>query len=64
MKLEIQFTRPMKKVRFLDKVTVHEVGNSPGDRSARDGLQEYRDFQRFKLKLNEILINKLKKINL
>lgn len=61
--LEIQFTRSIKKVRFSNDITIHEVGNSMEDREARDGLQDFRERERFKLKLNDILINKLEKLN-
>lgn len=71
MNPEIQFSKPAKKVRFSHNVTIYEVGNSEEHRSARDGLQDLRDRERFKLRvqhtseiLNKILINKLKKINL
>ena len=71
MNPEIQFSKSVKRVQFSHNVTIYEVENSDEHRSARNGLQDLRDRERFKLRiqhtseiLNEILINKLKKINL
>ena len=68
---KIWLDRTVKKVQFSDKITIYEFGNSEEHRSARNGLQDLRDRERFMLRvqrtgviLEEILINKLKKINL
>lgn len=58
----------MKKVRFSNIVTIYEIDNSSEHQSARDGLQDFRDRQRFQrriknveLILNCILEDKIKK---
>ena len=68
--IQIPTSKTKKTVRFSDIVTIHEVGNSEDHRSARNGLQELRDRERFKrriqytsLLLNNVLVDKLKKIN-
>lgn len=64
----------MKKVRFAETVTVHEVGSSEDDKSNRSGLEWMQaavDRKRFQtrinrvgLTLNDILRKKVKEIKI
>ena len=56
----------MKKVRFSNDITVHEVGNTEEHRSARDGDRERRDRERFQRKyMNFVpILNKMIEIRL
>lgn len=40
-----------KQVRFSDRIIIYEVGNSEEDKAARNGLQELRDRERFKMRI-------------
>ena len=56
----------MKKVRFSSIVTTHEVGNTEEHRSARDGDQERRDRERFRIKYMNFIptLNKILEIRI
>lgn len=40
-----------KKVKFSNVIIIHEVGNCEEHRSARNGLQDLRDQQRFQRRI-------------
>ena len=42
----------MKKVHFSDVIIFHKVGMTIDDRSARDGLQDARDRERFQMRIH------------
>ena len=62
----------MKRVRFSEKIKVHEIGNCADDKSSRNGLQWIQaaaDRQRFEIRiqrtsliLNDVLRRKLEEI--
>ena len=44
----------MKIVRFSNIVTIYEIGNSEQHRSARNGLQDLRNYQRFQRRIEHM----------
>lgn len=63
----------LKKVKFSENISVHEIGNTQDEKSARKGMQWIQaacDRQRFQMRiqridlsLNDVLVKKLEKIN-